>query len=92
MKSWLIVTMMVLSACGESDEERICSAAMGCGALSSAEYDACVDGLADVDAERVLEECADCLETATCEDISNGACIDACPSFGGRSDEGPPPL
>ncbi|MFN0252197.1 MAG: hypothetical protein ACKV2T_35300 [Kofleriaceae bacterium] len=85
MKNWLVIVMALgLAACGgESAEERICSAANGCGAIASADFDVCIAELGNVDAARALEECADCLEANTCGQIAAGACASTCPSIGG---------
>lgn len=88
MKS-LWVAVVLLSACGESSEERICGAANGCGALATANVEACVDTLSGVDADRALEECADCLEAKTCAEIAGGACAPNCSAFGDVLNTGP---
>jgi hypothetical protein len=79
----VLIAMIVVMGCGtdESAEERICSAANGCGALASANVDLCVSKLETVDASRALTECADCLETNTCAQITAGACSGNCSPF-----------
>jgi hypothetical protein len=79
----VLVAMVVLMGCGadQSSEERICIAANGCGALASANVDLCVSKLETVDASRALTECADCLETNTCAQITAGACSANCSPF-----------
>lgn len=94
MKDWQVfcAALGVLSACGdsnESNEERICGAANGCGALISANVNACVAALEMVDADRALSECADCLEAKTCAEIAAGACAPNCGQFSSVFNTGP---
>jgi hypothetical protein len=85
----IVTVVTVLAACaGDSAEERICEAANGCGALASDSVPACISTLADIDADRALEECADCLEASTCAQIAAGSCTAQCAAFAGAFDDG----
>jgi hypothetical protein len=82
-KLTLVVLTLSLIACGGGgDAGRICQAAHDCGSITEDEIDPCTDALGQVDADRALGECADCLEQHTCGDIDDGECASTCePAF-----------
>ncbi|MDB4961181.1 MAG: hypothetical protein JWP01_1180 [Myxococcales bacterium] len=80
----LCVSLFTVIACGggaPEDIERICVAATECGALTAAQTDRCIaelDGATPDSASRAAAECAECVDTKTCGEVSSGACVQSC--------------
>ncbi len=86
----LPIIALLIAACGDdgSSSERACEAASGCGALEASDIASCVAALDEVDAERALAECADCLEAQSCAAIASGSCDANCAPFSSAFDSG----
>ena len=78
------ILLIVLGACDGGvppDIERICVAATECGAIGADDTETCMNELDSAtpdSATRAASECATCLDTMTCGEVSSGGCGKAC--------------
>lgn len=80
----VLLALLSLAACGggaPDDIVRICEAVTACGVISGADTDRCIselDGATPDSASRAAAECADCMDSMTCGDVSSGKCAATC--------------